>query len=264
MVSLLCTPDLRQFRLGLGRVTAPESIGEELVRAVLSDLGEVLKDSPKTRVRRVGKLVVKESRGLLPSRLAKHTFRKSRYRQAWRAAHHLLEHDVPTPKPIAFVEWGAMGIIAGNAMITEYLPGARNVEDFLRAMVQAGGAVDTLQQFLADLARDINLLSLSGAYHPDLSGKNIFTQNGRKFYFIDLDAVEIGEGYSDEARMRNHVQLYDSFCDELSDHLMVPFIESLLSPLHDPRVWMPEVRQKQRERRRLVEMRWEKEGKLGV
>jgi hypothetical protein len=74
--------------------------------------------------------------------------------------------------------------------------------------------------------------------------------------------VELDVPCDDARRLRNHIQLYDSFCDELHDQLLAPFIMRMMPPGTDPRVWLPQVRKGQKDRRRLVEARWEKEGKL--
>lgn len=225
--------------------------------------GEVLKASDKSLVRRVGDYVLKESktaRGVGP---LKHTFRRARYRRGWLAALHLESHGIRVPKPLAYVEKGGLGFVTGNVLITSYLGGQQNVENFLQALIQRKAGPDTIHHFLAALAQAINQFTACGAYHGDLSGKNIFTADGRQFSFIDLDDVTLGDTYDDGLRMTNHVQLYDSFCDFLSDSILVPFIASLLTPALDIRVWMPRVREAQAERRELVEERWAREGRTG-
>lgn len=230
------------------------------VREILAQPGEAIKRSRKSLVRRVGPWVIKESRRGLVG-LLKHTFLRRRYRRGWMAALHLNRHGVDVPAPAAFIETGMLGIITGNTLIAAYLDGQRNVEQFLLALVQRGGGKDTIALFLERLAAAVNRLSAAGAYHADLSGKNIFTQDGIRFYFIDLDGVVLDTEYTEERRMKNLVQLYDSFCDLLNDAMLVPFISRLLGPDHDLRLWMPRIRKAQQERRLLAESRLEKQGK---
>lgn len=233
------------------------------ILAALAAPGEVLKDSRKCVVRRVGEYVIKESRAARGAGLFKHTFRRARYRQGWIAAHHLQTHGISVPAPLAYVERGAAGLITGNALVTSYLGGQQNVEQFLQLLIHRKAGPDTIHYFLAALAEAINQLTACGACHGDLSGKNVFTVDGRHFSFIDLDDVTVGEPYDGGLRMKNHVQLYDSFCDFLSDSVLVPFIAKMLPPDQDIRVWMPRVREAQAQRRELVEERWAREGRSG-
>lgn len=232
----------------------------DAVLEILNTPGETLKRSKKTLVQRVGGWVVKQSDGPLPARLARLTFRRKRYRRGWLAARHLSREGVHTPRFIAYVEVGFAGLVFRNATIMEYLDGFHNVEHFVRAMISGGATPDKISAFLSALADAVNRLIGSGAFHADLSGKNIFTNDGFSFHFIDLDAVELGAAYTDDRRMTNLVQLYDSFCDDLNDVFLAPFIIQLLPPGHDPRIWLPRVRDGQRKRRARLERRREKQG----
>jgi tRNA A-37 threonylcarbamoyl transferase component Bud32 len=235
---------------------------EELLPALVCEAGEQLKSGGGARVRRWHGWIVKESAGPLWLRMAKQTLQGARYGQVWETALHLRKHGVLIPEPVAFVERGRFGLVSNRHMVSEYLDGHRNVEEFVRGLLRAHAGQDTLRAFLSGLGQSLLRLEEAGVYHADLSGKNILTNDGARFYFIDLDAAQVTTDYNDKRRMRNHVQLYDSFCDELSDNLLVPFLTGLLRAQHDPRVWMPEVRKRQRERRAKVVARWEREGKL--
>lgn len=261
MSSLRCNEDVAVVRRGIWSVYHTREISPEDALKVLGEAGEPLKQSRKASVKRVGKLVVKQSQGSLAAGLLRHTFRRGRYRRAWLAAHHLRAHGVDVPEPLAYLEKGFLGVVSGNALVSRYLDEFRNVERFMLALVQRGAGRDTLSIFLQDLADAVNQLTASGACHADLSGKNILTRDGSQFYFIDLDAVSLGIEYTDALRMKNHVQLYDSFCDLLNDAMLVPFIERMLTDRHDPRIWMPRVRQGQHERRTRIEKILARQGK---
>jgi len=239
---------------------APET-SVNAVRDILNTPGKTLKRSNKTLVQLVDGWVVKQSDGALFSRLLRLTLRRKRYRRGWRAAQHLRQHDVLTPRFLAYVETSFAGLITRNAAIMEYLDGLLNVEEFVRALIRRGAGPDVIKACLAALADAVNGLNAAGAYHADLSGKNIFTGDGRAFYFIDLDAVELGGTYTDERRMTNLVQLYDSFCDELNDMFLAPFLMRMLPTGYDPRVWLPRVRAGQRRRRARLARRREKQGR---
>jgi hypothetical protein len=102
---------------------------------------------------------------------------------------------------------------------------------------------------LARLADAIRSLERAGAYHADLSGKNILTREGREFWIIDLDSLRISGLYSRRRRLKNHVQLYDSFCDVFSEEFMDEFIVSLLQEGIDRADWLARVKAGQRNRR---------------
>lgn len=249
----------RYGRKGLRRIWLHESIPHHTLQALLESGGQTIKTSAKGTVRHKLGGVIKESRGGLAG-LLRHTFQPARYRRAWEASKHLLEFGVGIPPTIAYVEWGILGVTWKNALITEYLDGWRDVEAFLQALVQRGAGQDTITGFLTALAADVNRLCGCGAYHADLSGKNIFTEHGGEFFFVDLDAVALVEEYTEEMRLKNHIQLYDSFCDTLNDSMLVPFITAMLPPGIDPRVWMPQVRKGQEARRLRYNRRLEKQG----
>ena len=263
MASLCIDNTIKKARKGGVTVYYPDHLLLDSILETLRAEGTVIKSSKKSLVRRVGDFIVKESTFAAGAGPLKHTFQRNRYRRAWFAAYHLQKHGVRVPEPVAFVERGALGVLTGNAMISAFLANQRNVEQFLQALIIQKAGPDTIHSFLGGLAHAINQFNACGARHGDLSGKNVFTADGRHFTFIDLDDVTL-DGCNDEAHvLKNHVQLYDSFCDVLSDSIMVPFMEKLLPPDADIRVWMPRVRAAQKTRREAVEERWAQEGKTG-
>ncbi len=106
-----------------------------------------------------------------------------------------------------------------------------------------------MEVFLNELARSVNRLEQSGAYHADLSGKNIFTKDGKVFYFIDLDDVLLGAPSSAESRLKNHIQLYDSFCDFVPESILRAFIAGMAAPATDFDAWFRRVQEGQKIRR---------------
>lgn len=263
MSTPLINESITRVRSGWSTIYCSSGVSANSIIAALTEPGEVLKSSAKSSVRRCGEVVIKESRFAGGTGPFKHTFKRARYRQGWVAAHHLRNSGISVPAPLAYIERGGLGIITGNAMVSSYLGGQQNLETFLQMLIQRKAGADTIHVFLGALAQAINAFTDCGARHGDLSGKNIFTADGRHFSFIDLDDVTIEAPYDEGLRMKNHVQLYDSFCDFLSDSVLVPFITKLLTPAQDLRVWMPRIREAQVQRRELVEERWAREGRKG-
>lgn len=263
MSTPLINESIVRVRNGWSTIYCGQDVPLNRILAVLAEPGEVLKASAKSQVRRCGEMVVKESRLAGGTGPFKHTLKRARYRQGWVAAHHLRANGISVPTPLAYIERGALGIITGNILVSTYLGGQQNVETFLQMLIQRKAGADTIQAFLGALAQAINAFTDCGGRHGDMSGKNIFTADGRHFSFIDLDDVTLEDVYDEGLRMKNHVQLYDSFCDFLSDSVLVPFITKLITSEQDLRVWMPRVREAQMQRRELVEERWAREGRKG-
>lgn len=179
MTGLVCEEGLREIRQGASRYCLRGDLSLEKVLEAMAQPGEVLKQSRKATVRRVGAWVIKESGGFWGCDWIKHTFQKTRYRRAWIGAHYLRRHGVLVPEPIAFIERGYWGIITGNTLISQYLEGYRNVEKFMLALVQRGAGKDTLELFLERLADTVNKLCASGVYHGDLWGKTFSRSTAR-------------------------------------------------------------------------------------
>lgn len=258
---LLCHKDLRRERHGGLAVYLTPGVELHEALALLEAPGESLKESRKGSVHRVGDYVVKASApGTLNT--IKRTARRARYRQAWLAAHHLQAHGIGVPEPVAFFERRRAGVISGHAMISRHLDGQRNVEQFAVGLCKRGAGLDTITLFLDALAKSVRALEAAGAYHADLSGKNIFTRDGARFTFIDLDAVFLGVPYTDERRVLNHVQLWDSFCDFVHERFLVPFIQKMLPPDIDHRNWLAWVRHIQQQRRHKLELRYARRGEV--
>jgi len=209
----------------------------------------------------VGSWVVKESAANPVTGAVRHTFLRNRYRRGWRAAVHLQEAGVLVPAPIAYVERYRAGVVWKNAVIVEFLGGYCNVEQFVKARLEKGAGPCSFESFFAKLAAAVNALCRAETYHSDLSGKNIFTIDGSTFYFIDLDGCVLGRAYTEDLRLRNHVQLYDSFCDWFPDEIMSRFLSKMLDPNHDIVDWMDRVRVAQARRRARTVAAWRKQGK---
>jgi len=228
---------------------------------MISAEGETLKVSPTTETRRVDGYVVKAcSRGSVFGVL-KRTLRRNLYRRGWVAGLYLEQQGIGAPRVEGLVEKGRWGFISGSYLIMEYLDGANNVERYLAEMVQDGAPEERIRTFLGGLAQTVNALREAGAFHRDLSGKNIFTRKGEKFYFIDLDSIVPVKRYSRGMHYTNHVQLYDSFCDYLGDDMLEPFMAQMLPEGQDYATWVKLIRRGQMERRTRQIETWRKQGR---
>ena len=252
--------ELVEERLRWTRVQRRADTSLDSILDALRGPGDLIKASRKSMTRRVGNWAVKSSRVEGGLGVLKHTLLRSRYRQAWRAALHLSRHGVGVPEPIAFVEYGCVGIITGNVFVSEFLDDYADMEAHADRMEQEGASDEDVHAYLAGLADAVNRLTASGAHHTDLAGKNVLTRDGKTFCFVDLDGIELNSGYDRQARLENHVQLYDSLCDWWGDRFLQPFIERMLPAQIALHAWMDAVRETQARRRAAIEARWRQQG----
>jgi hypothetical protein len=226
----------------------------DAILPVLDAPGAMLKKSRKSTARRVHGLVIKEIRARDPWQWLRQKRLRGRLIESFDVARYLLHRDVLTPIPRAVATWRYSGMIWRAAVVSDYLHGHENVEVHGRRVPRHQAPA-----FLAALAGAVNRLTTAGAYHADLSGKNIFTADGRQFVFIDIDAVQLHVSYSDPRRLKNHVQLYDSFCDWWGPDILDPFLAQL-EPGPVDAAWLNQVHARQAERRARIEALWRREG----
>lgn len=254
------TPCVRRHAGGWSMHLRSDVNQDELLEA-LEGQGTVLKESPKARVRQAGRWVIKESLSGTWSERLKHLFWPIYYRSAWDAAWFLRASGVAVPRPIAYCQERRFGCLVRTATVNEFLDGYTSVEEHARQLVRSGADAEAIAAFLHRIARAVNGVESCGAYHADLSGKNIFTRGGAQVILIDLDAVKLNTRYGKARRLKNHVQLYDSFCDYWDATLLRPFIDAMAEAVRDKDAWFERVVQEQQARRDKIEAVWEAQGR---
>jgi tRNA A-37 threonylcarbamoyl transferase component Bud32 len=157
---------------------------------VLMDKGQILKNGDTTYVSRLtwnGKDVVVKRynhKGLIHS--LRHTIKGSRARRCWLHAHRLRMLNIPTPKPIAFIEQLKGYLLRQSYLVTEYVDGQK-LYYFLR-----NGSV-AQQQHSAVTQQIMDLLNKLGQYritHGDLKHTNILITNDGPV-LTDLDGMRV-------------------------------------------------------------------------
>ncbi|MFC1635038.1 lipopolysaccharide kinase InaA family protein [Planctomycetota bacterium] len=155
----------------------------------LMDAGHILKNGNTCYVSHFTydglNIVVKRynHQGLIHS--LRHTLKRSRARRGWLHAHHFGMREIPTPKPLAYIERRKGWLIWNSYLVTQYAEGP-SLYHFLRdENVTPEQRVSTTQQVK-------NLLDQLATYritHGDLKHTNILiTQNGPTL--TDLDSVQ--------------------------------------------------------------------------
>lgn len=248
-------------KIGAYELRRRPDVSAQAVLEALGTPGQILKQSQKAITRKVGAWVIKESSGSARQR-AKQVLRPGAFVRAWEAALFFEAHGVGVPRAVALARRRTLGATVSSAMIIEYLDGCCSVEQHAVALVKSGAGPETVQSFLDALARAVTRLCDTGAYHADLSGKNILTRTGAEFHFIDLDGVELGKSYTNALRLKNLVQLYDSFCDLWDDTILAPFIARMLPSAETANKWIEMVQRGQKTRRARTEALWRKQGRV--
>jgi tRNA A-37 threonylcarbamoyl transferase component Bud32 len=152
--------------------------------------GQVIKNgktSDVSRLRRNGWDVVAKRynhKGFVHS--LRHTMKRSRARQGWLHAHRLRLLDIPTPRPLVYIEQRRGMLIWQCYSVTEYIEGQK-LSDFLRdSDVSKEKRLETIQK----IKRLIEKLGKYRITHGDLKHTNILiTDKGP--VLTDLDGMKV-------------------------------------------------------------------------
>jgi hypothetical protein len=249
---------LAEALYGPYRVEHDVAVDASAVLAAVRDPGVVLKRSHKFVTRRVGDWLLKSPAdggawAVLPQWLG-----RASARRPWLAATALWRAGVGVPRPIAYVRETKS---RQTTVVLEFLDGYVTVEERAAELERTGASPDAIAGFLLNLAEALNALLDARAWHADCSGKNILVSSAGDVRFIDLDAVGLNTPCTARRRLKNHVQLYDSFCDLWDEATLRPLFEQLGAPAgvaFDD--WMARVRAGQATRRRRQMRRWNRQG----
>lgn len=130
-----------------------------------------------------GGVVVKRFNLRKPENLLKDLFRPSRALRAFRKAYHLETLGLPTPRPLAAAERRVLRCLLASYLVTEEVPGARDLGGYLRSVPRVERAV--VRQ-LAELAARLHA---EGFSHRDLKETNLLLDQAGRLYLIDLDGL---------------------------------------------------------------------------
>ncbi len=152
--------------------------------------GRILKDGNKCFVSRVSlagrEVVVKRynCKGIIHS--VRHTIKRSRARRNWLHAHRLRMLNIPTAKPLAFIEKRRLLIIYKSYFITEYIDGQK-LSDFL----QDNSLLEKQRLSMVKKVTELlNKLSEHRITHGDLKPSNILIVDNKPM-LIDLDSMTV-------------------------------------------------------------------------
>jgi tRNA A-37 threonylcarbamoyl transferase component Bud32 len=175
------------FNRGFWRAVEPLDFVEQI--DALMDKGQILKNGDTSYVSRItwnGKDVAVKRynrKGFVHS--LRHTIKGSRARRCWLNGHRLMALNIPTPKPIAFIEQRKGMLLWKSYLVTEYSVG-RNLHHFLQDDTVAETQKSMMVQQVTKLLDKLQKYRVS---HGDMKHTNILvTDNGP--VLTDLDGMK--------------------------------------------------------------------------
>jgi tRNA A-37 threonylcarbamoyl transferase component Bud32 len=150
----------------------------------------------------------------------KSTVIKSRALKSWIAGYGLLVRGISTPLPLALAEKKFGPFIYESFLITEWLPDARELNDYIAFLHKQVVSTDDKIKFIQSLAATIRNLHGKGIYHADLKSTNILVRDegpGRwSFHFIDLERVKFKKNLTFKERANNLAQINASTASSMT------------------------------------------------
>jgi tRNA A-37 threonylcarbamoyl transferase component Bud32 len=204
-------------RRDFGRAASSKAI-EEHHGAVAHHQAQILKQSKNSVI-----TFHEKSSGLPADSCVKHypyrgiryvlksLFAKTRARKSWIAGNALLVRGINTPLPQALVERKIGPLVVESFLITQWLSGARELNDYITHLGQKSVSPSVKHAFITSLAETVRDLHEKGVYHADLKSTNILVQeqadSAWRFSFIDLDRVACKATLSFYERANNLAQI---------------------------------------------------------
>jgi len=156
----------------------------------LMDKGAILKDGNTCYVSRLmwndKDVVVKRYNHKDFIHSLRHTIKRSRARQGWLHANRLMMLQIPTPKPLAYIEKRKFKLVWQSYLVTEYVDGQK-LYDFLRDGKKGKEEHSMVTQRITELLDKMGKYRIT---HGDLKHSNILiADNGPML--TDLDGMKV-------------------------------------------------------------------------
>jgi len=227
-----------------------ENFDPEIFLSEIFNKGIVLKKTAKVSSFQWRSYFVKKTNYPIYEGIFRHLFLSNRCRNAWNISNYLIHAHIPTPKPIAYLEMLNYSLPYQHFFLSEYLFDSYNVEIFIKDDIYSRKGI-TLEDFFNTMKEFLLLLWEKGIYHKDLSGKNLLTVNGKSIYLVDLDSTHLINHFTIKYKIRNLIQIYDSFCDFVDEYILKDLIFTVLndSSLNKLTIIYNKIKELQRQRR---------------
>jgi hypothetical protein len=128
-----------------------------------------------------------------------------------------LHRDIPAARPLAILERRIGPFIRDSVLVTEFVPGARDLETYLRCEL-TGNARERLQNkcaLTALLVRELRKLQSRGFSHRDCKAQNILVRDAGELslLWIDMDGIRRAGTLSRAEQLRPLARLHVSLLD---------------------------------------------------
>ncbi|UCC39543.1 MAG: hypothetical protein JSV96_17470 [Candidatus Aminicenantes bacterium] len=134
-------------------------------------------------------IVIKEFRTLGVNKL-KSAFLPGKAFKAWRGGNALIERDIETPFPVAYLERRKDLFLEESFFLSERVRGIEEIRSLFRELTPS-----ELRELLVSLAKYVSLCHRKGILHRDLSDGNILVREEKegafRFYLIDTNRIRI-------------------------------------------------------------------------
>lgn len=227
----------------------------QMLPRVLEALARQQADCKDSHSARVGTCVFEHADGPVPavikqprprnlSRQLRHLLSPSRARRAWLTACALLNRDIPTARPLAYLEKRRGPFVLESVIVTERICDAQGLDACLRAHageLQRGPGFVRRCELTEGVACFVRRLIERGFYHRDCKAANILiTEPQGELLWIDMDGIRHVGRLSEAQRLAPLVRLHVSLLDVpgLTRTDRVRFLKRFCARFgSDPRQW---------------------------
>jgi hypothetical protein len=167
---------------------------------VLHSAKDVLKDDHRSKVVRIGGLVLKRFNRRSRWHGLRDMFRISDAARTWDRAWRLLRVGLPTAEPIAYADRRILGFSVCSYLVMRAIPRATDARGYLRK------TEDPPPELIRELAGIVARFHNAGFHwNRDINDRNILVTNANHIYLIDVDGVRVPRRCT-PARQRQDLQ----------------------------------------------------------
>lgn len=182
-------------------------------------------------------------------------FKPSRARTEWTIARHLTAMGVPVPRPFAYGERRALGMVSGAFFVGEFLDGVKRLDEALEEDQPRAKRRALLER----AARLIRAMHDRGFDHRDLHAGNILVKPGpgdvRAMTVVDLHRAKMGAPLRERRRAAAFAKWLHSLLDRVTAGGRMRLVDAYLGEGADREARRAMFRSAEIERRR-IQRRW--------
>ncbi|MBI5864141.1 MAG: hypothetical protein HZB38_06505, partial [Planctomycetes bacterium] len=153
-----------------------------------------------------------------PQRALRRLFPPSRSWRGWTIGHGLLHRDLPAARPLAILERKRGPFVRDNLLLTEFVPDAQPLDEYLRAQARIRRPHDWFaakRELIRIVVRELRRLQDRGFLHRDCKASNILIASGLtpRLVWIDMDGIRPDRRRNEQDRLRPLMRLHVSLAE---------------------------------------------------